>query len=98
MSKVAMGDRASGCERRDARDVTERREVVHPGETDHLPPGVLLGSPLFRLRARYVLDAVLEEPTLEPFARALWWVRGFGYGYSRMSACPGDSVASLRVT
>jgi hypothetical protein len=65
------GREHSGCERRDARDVTERREVVHAGETDHLPPGVLLGSSLFRLRAWYVLDAVLEEPTLESFAWAL---------------------------
>jgi hypothetical protein len=32
---------------------------------------VLLGSSLFRLRAWYVLDAVLEKPTLESFAWAL---------------------------
>ena len=95
MSRVAMGE-STCCAAMP--DVTERREVVHAGETDHLPPGVLLGSSLFRLRAWYVLDAVLEEPTLEPYDWALGWVRRFGYGYSRVSGCPGDNVALLHFT
>ena len=49
-------------------------------------------------RAWYVLDAVLEEPTLEPYDWALGWVRRFGYGYSRVSGCPGDNVALLHFT
>ena len=70
------GRERPGRERRDARDVAEGGEVVHPREAHDLPPGVLLASALLGLRSRHVLDHFREQPALEPAGRGLR--RGFG--------------------
>src|SRR5215210_6027091 len=56
-------------QRRDARDVAEGREVVHPSQAYHLPPGVLLASTLLGLRTWHVLDHFREQPALESTGR-----------------------------
>ncbi len=59
--------------------VAQSREVVHAGQAHDLPPGVLLGTTLLRLRSWYVLDYLFEQPALEPSGGGLGWRRGFGH-------------------
>src|SRR5215207_6762479 len=56
-------------QRRDARNVSQGREVVYPCKAHHLPPGVLLASALLGLRTWHVLDYLREQPALESIGR-----------------------------
>ena len=62
-----MGERPGG-QRGDAGYVSQGGKVFHSREANPFPPRVLFLA-LLRLRALYLLDAVLEQPALEPVGR-----------------------------
>src|SRR5918995_7457708 len=63
--------RGQGCggERGDARLVPEGREVIDAGQAHDLPPGVLVGAMLRRVRPLEILRSVVEEPATDS---AIW--------------------------
>ena len=64
-----------GGERGDARLVAEGREVIDAGQAHHLPPGVLVGSLLRRVRTLQIFGLSVEEPPADPTVwrdRLLW--------------------------
>jgi hypothetical protein len=64
---VIMGESAPGGQRGDAGYVSQGGKVVHSREASRFPRVLFLA--LLRLMALYLLDAVLEQPALEPVGR-----------------------------
>ena len=81
-----------GCERRDARDVAEGREVVYPCQAYHLPPRVLLASALLGLRSWHVLDDLCEQPALESAGRG--FRRGLRTSTLRLPRSPATTTGT----